>query len=80
MDKKQTALEHYERVVSDIFQEFVRDEITKTELIAKIHNAFYPVKAMEKQQIIDAANWDSKSVSENGYSKAEQYYNETYGE
>jgi hypothetical protein len=36
-------------------------------------------KAMEKQQIIDAANFDSKSRSENGYAKGEQYYTETYG-
>ena len=35
-------------------------------------------KEMEKEQIIDAANFDSRSISENGYRKGEQYYNETY--
>ncbi len=35
-------------------------------------------KAMEKKQIIDAANFDSKSKAENGYAKGEQYYNETF--
>ena len=36
-------------------------------------------KEMEKEQIVKAANFDSKSISENGYRKGEQYYNETYG-
>jgi len=33
----------------------------------------------EKEQIVNAANFDSRSISENGYRKGEQYYNETYG-
>ena len=36
-------------------------------------------RAMEREQIIAAANFDSKSRSENGYEKGEQYYTETYG-
>jgi hypothetical protein len=32
----------------------------------------------EKEQIIDAANFDSRSVSENGYRRGEQYYNDKY--
>ncbi len=35
-------------------------------------------KEMEKEQIVKAANFDSKSISENGYRKGEQYYNETF--
>jgi hypothetical protein len=35
-------------------------------------------KEIEKEQIIDAANFDSRSISENGYRKGEKYYNETY--
>ncbi len=35
-------------------------------------------KAMEKQQIIDAAQWDSRSISENGIRKGDKYYNETF--
>ena len=35
-------------------------------------------KEMEKEQIIDAANWDSKSISENGIRKGDKYYNETF--
>jgi len=35
-------------------------------------------KAMFEQQIIDAANWDSKSISENGIRKGDKYYNENF--
>ena len=73
--KKQTALEYYERLVSDIFQEFVRDEITKTELIAKIHNAFYPAIAMERCQIYDAYTEGKLDGYNYNY---KDYYNETY--
>jgi len=39
---------------------------------------FEQANQMFEQQIIDAANWDSKSISENGIRKGEQYYNETF--
>jgi len=32
----------------------------------------------EKKQLIDAANWDSKSISENGVAMGEKYYQSTY--
>jgi hypothetical protein len=79
--KKQTALEHYERVVSDIFQEFVRDEITKTELIVKIHNAFYPALKLEKEQIQDAFYFGievDESKVHSPYKAAENYFKQTY--
>jgi hypothetical protein len=38
----------------------------------------YSKLEIEKIQIIDAANFDSRSISENGYRKGEQYYNETF--
>jgi len=52
--RKDTAVEYYDKIVSDIFQEYVRDEITKTELIVKIHSAYYPALKLEKEQIINA--------------------------
>jgi len=72
---KQTAVEYYDKIVSDIFQEFIRDEITKTELIVKIHNSLYPALEMEKEQINDACY--------HGYYTEEMYdtrnyYNEIY--
>lgn len=36
-------------------------------------------KAMHKEEIINAANWDSKSISENGIRKGDKYYNQIYG-
>ena len=32
----------------------------------------------EKQHIIDAANWYSKSISENGHRLGEKYFTETF--
>jgi hypothetical protein len=32
----------------------------------------------ERQQIEDAANWDSKSKGENGYAKGHEYFTQTY--
>ena len=76
--KKQTAVEWYDKTVSDIIQEFVRDEITKTELIVKIHNAYYTAKALEKEQII-SANEDCSTNELGELFTGEQYYNENYG-
>jgi hypothetical protein len=47
-------------------------------IVNSYQNEIIKVLEMEKQQIIDAANWDSKSISENSIRKGEQYYNETY--
>lgn len=35
-------------------------------------------KEMERQNIIDAANWDSKSIAENGVRMGEKYFNQTF--
>jgi hypothetical protein len=43
-----------------------------------INELLEKAKEMEKQQIIDAPNWDSMSISENGIRKGEQYYNEQF--
>jgi vacuolar-type H+-ATPase subunit H len=48
------------------------------ELYAEMYEDIEQAKEMEKEQIIDAANWDSRSISENGYRKGEQYYKETF--
>ena len=76
---KQTAVEFYHKTILDILQQFLTDEITKTELIIKMHNAIYAAKAMEKEQIIDAANTLLYHSTGPGNTAAEQYYNETYG-
>jgi hypothetical protein len=80
--KKQTAVEYYDKIVSDIFQEFVRDEITKTELIVKIHNAFYPALKLEKEQIIAAyrdGRTDQQTRVPKFYNRSSAiYYTSTY--
>jgi predicted kinase len=48
------------------------------DLFAEMYEDIEQALEMEKVQIIDAANWDSRSISENGYRKGEQYYNETF--
>jgi predicted kinase len=48
------------------------------ELYAEMYEDIEQALEMEKVQIIDAANWDSRSISENGYRKGEQYYFETF--
>jgi hypothetical protein len=56
--------------------EWLASEMLKPNLSMK--DILEQAKEIEKQQIIDAANWDSRSISENGYRKGEQYYNETF--
>ena len=46
--------------------------------IGKILEICEQANAMHEQQIIDAANWDSKSISENGIRKGVKYYKDTY--
>jgi hypothetical protein len=67
---KQTAVEWLEIVL-------IPDPISEEDFKHNI-NCWKQAKEMEKQQIIDAANFDSRSISENGYRKGEQYYNETF--
>jgi len=52
---------------------FAKNPIDK---IMEIENEMLQI---EKDEIVKAANFDSKSISENGHRKGEQYYNETYG-
>ena len=60
--------------------DWLLDRIEDVDLTEKLwENVKQQAKAMEKEQIVKAANFDSKSISENGYRKGEQYYNETYG-
>jgi predicted kinase len=51
---------------------------TSKELFAEMYDDIEQALEMEKLQIIDAANWDSRSISENGYRKGEEYYLETF--
>jgi hypothetical protein len=70
-NEKQTSVEWYHQQIVDR-QNGNGDSRSLDEILEQ-------AKAMEKEQIVKAANFDSKSISENGYRKGEQYYNETYG-
>ena len=72
MSKQQTAVQQLIDIVEMDYRNGV--EISMKVFLKMLNDS----KEMEKQQIIDAANWDSKSISENGIRKGEQYYNETF--
>jgi hypothetical protein len=75
--KKQTAVEWYENEIIALIRKYENQEISKWEYIIMRHNLFYPAKAMERNQIIDAYN-----AARNDHHQmyiAEEYYNETYG-
>jgi hypothetical protein len=65
MENKQTAVEWFIEQLKNQGVQYIRMS--------------EQAKVMEKQQIIDAANFDSKSRAENGYAKGKQYYEQTYG-
>jgi hypothetical protein len=69
MENKQTALSFFLMGLIDL-------EIGKgisTDKVIELHYLFDKAKAMEKEQICNAATWGGLHES------AEQYYNETYG-
>jgi hypothetical protein len=70
--KKQTAVEYYDKIIAKIFYEFLKDEISKIELITKIQNAFYPALELEREQIINA--YDAGTF----YLEGGLYYKETF--
>ena len=70
--KQQTAVEWYAIEMAEYLRSIYGDGILNLDILKQ-------AKEMEKEQIVKAANFDSKSISENGYRKGEQYYNETYG-
>ena len=68
MENKQTAVEWLE-------QEFIKLEST-IGVYGIMYKLIDQAKAMEKEQIKDAANWGTLYSDSN--KSAEQYYNETY--
>lgn len=75
--KKQTAVEWYENEINTLIEKYENKEISKSDFIVMKHNLFYPAKAMEKQQILDA-HWDG-SIYWDSEKTEEEYYTKTYG-
>lgn len=72
---KQTAVEWYEKEINSLIEKYLSKEISERDFIIMKHNAFYPAKEMEKQQIQDAYI----TGMYNAHSKiAIDYYNENY--
>jgi hypothetical protein len=61
-----------------LFEKYLSKEISERDFIIMKHNAFYPAKQMEKQQIIDACESTSNTDFWVKYESFEQYYNETF--
>jgi len=53
-------------------------KFTNKEMYAELEDEFMHAKAMEKEQIIDAA-YNGADSEHSSFDNAEQYYNETYG-
>jgi hypothetical protein len=75
--KKQTAVEWYENEINALIRKYENQEISKRDYSIMRHNLFYPAKAMERNQIIDAYNAARNDHHQMYF--AEEYYNETYG-
>jgi hypothetical protein len=71
-----TAIEQMMEDLNDTFPRFFNVHSAEGRVFMGIATKYL---AVEKEQIVKAANFDSKSISENGHRKGEQYYNETYG-
>jgi hypothetical protein len=69
--KKQTAVEW-------LIQNIVEDQTIKAKSMSEWTMVYAQAKAMEKEQIMDAANKLLYRGTGPGDTAAEQYYNETY--
>jgi hypothetical protein len=76
--KQQTAVEWFHQKTWALKIQLELGEILIGEYANTYATLYNQAKEMEKEQIVKAANFDSKSISENGYRKGEQYYNETF--
>jgi hypothetical protein len=74
--KKQTAVEWYEKEIMSLIRKYENKEISKWEYITMRHNLFYPAKAMERNQIIDAYNAARNDHHQMYF--ADEYFNETF--
>ena len=78
---QQTAVELLHKKSNELITQYLDNKITKRDLITMHHNILYPYKAMEKEQIINAANitMEQRLLVDPIYKDCgEQYYNETY--
>ena len=72
-----TSIEMYEKKVLELFHMYANGDIDIREFLTTLHNFYYKVEEMHKQEIIDAYNksWETR---DNPYKTAEKYYEETF--
>lgn len=76
---QQTAVELLHQQSNKLITQYIDGKIDKRELLTMHHNLLYPHKQMEKEQICDALDFGKVCLLQSNYKKAEQYYNETFG-
>jgi len=67
-----TSIEMYEKKVLELFHMYANGDIDIREFLTTIHNFYYKVEEMHKQEIIEAY------CNANDLIGAEQYYQETF--
>jgi len=78
-----TSIEMYEKKVLELFHMYANGDIDIREFLTTIHNFYYKVEEMHKQEIMNAVNQnefediDGGGISET-ITKGEHYYQETF--
>ena len=62
-----------EKTAVDLLYDSIKDKLQGDDFESLVFS-YAIAKQKFEQQIVDAANYDSKSISDNGYKKGEQYF------
>jgi len=71
-----TSIEMYEKKVLELFHMYANGDIDIREFLTTLHNFYYKVEEMHKQEIIDA--WEMGRFNIDAVGLGEQYYQETF--
>jgi hypothetical protein len=70
-----TSIQMYEKKALELFHMYANGDIDIREFLTTLHNFYYNVEEMHKQEIIDA--WED-GIDSFSTRSAEQYYKETF--
>jgi hypothetical protein len=71
-----TSIEMYEKKVLELFHMYANGDIDIREFLTTLHNFYYKVEEMHKQEIIDA--WEMGRFNIDAVGLGEEYYQETF--
>jgi len=71
-----TSIEMYEKKVLELFHMYANGDIDIREFLTTLHNFYYKVEEMHKQEIIDAWEMGRFNIDDVGLGK--EYYQETF--